>query len=158
VERTDPEDFGDPLTTSDYGICVYDSSAGAPPTSLILGATAPAGGTCAGQACWRALGSPAGSRGYRYKDRERTPDGVDFLLVKPGDDGKAKIVMRGAGGSLGMPSPLNVALPATVQLHSRNECWTATYDTPVRNETGFFKAKPSSPSGAFVDSIEGLLP
>ncbi|HEX6284407.1 MAG TPA: branched-chain amino acid ABC transporter permease, partial [Pyrinomonadaceae bacterium] len=55
-----------------YTMCVYESSAGVPrlarPPIVI-----PAGGTCGKKPCWKR----SGPTGFRYKNRARTPDGVD---------------------------------------------------------------------------------
>lgn len=117
-------DFGDPFESDDYALCAYDES-GAP--ALVLAAAAPAGGTCGTKACWRA---PAAG-GAKYVDRERTPSGLAKLLLKPGDAGKAKIVVKGGGfrlsGQAGFPS-LPLPLPLRVQLQGEHgECWEATF-------------------------------
>jgi hypothetical protein len=40
-------EFGDPLTTDAYTLCLYDG------TGLLAGLTADAGGSCTGKPCWR---------------------------------------------------------------------------------------------------------
>ena len=153
-EETVLEDFGDPLTRDDYTLCIYETVGEQP--SVLLSATAPAGGQCAGRDCWKALSTT----GFRYKDKELTPDGLDTIILKAGDDGKAKIIVKGKGAGLILPSPLDVELPVTVQLQSTNgECWQAGY-FPVgvkKNEADMFKAKAGSPSGAFIEATSGLL-
>ena len=109
-----------------------------------------------GLACWKALSGT----GFKYKDKELTPDGLDTILLKSGDDGKAKIIVKGKGANLGLPSPLDVGLPVAVQLQSTNgECWEAKYfEVGVKkNEADLFKAKAGSPSGAFIDMATGAL-
>ena len=111
---------------------------------------------CAGRDCWKALGT----KGFKYKDKELTPDGLDTIILKAGDDGKARIIVKGKGAGLGLPSPLDVELPVTVQLQSGSgECWEAEYfEVGVKkNEADFFKAKTGSPSGAFLRIESGLL-
>jgi hypothetical protein len=158
-ERTEFGDFGDPVNTDDYTLCVYESSGGSP--SVLLRATVPAGGQCAGRACWKGVGrNPAGSRGYKYKDKERTPDGLEKLALKPGEDVKAKVTAKGRGANLSLPSPLDVELPVSVQLQAANgECWAATYFAAgvQRNDARVFSAKAGSPSGAFLDATSGVL-
>jgi len=156
-EETDFLDFGDPVTTDDYTLCIYEG----PGAFLLFSVGAPAGGNCAGKACWKALGkNPAGSKGYKYKDKEQTPEGVDLIVLKPGDSEKAKVIVKGNGENLGLPSPLDVELPVTVQLQGGNgECWEAKYfEAGVKkSEADQFKAKAGSPSGAFLGVESGLL-
>jgi cysteine-rich repeat protein len=159
---TAADDFGDPFATTAYGLCVYEDVGDTP--SLLLSASVPFGGTCisgsTARPCWSALGSPPGSKGYRYRDKERTPDGIDRLVLKPGSDGRAKIVVRGKGTNLGMPSPLDLTLPLTVQLQASNgECWEAGYFEAgvIKNREDFFKAKAGSPSATFLDVTTTVL-
>src|SRR5262249_3285066 len=42
-------DFGDPLTSDDYALCLYDGA-----DALALRTDAPAGATCGAASCWRA--------------------------------------------------------------------------------------------------------
>jgi len=154
-EKTDFADFGDPRTTDDYTLCIYETVGGQP--SVLLSATAPAGDQCAGLACWKALGTT----GYKYKDRELTPNGLDTIILKAGDDGKAKIIVKGKGANLGLLTPLDVELPVTVQLQSGNgQCWGADYFSVgvKKNEADLFKAKAGSPSGAFLDATTCASP
>ena len=58
-----------------------------------------AGGQCAGKACWKASRNKA----FKYKDKELTPDGPDTILLKSGDEGKAKIIVNGKGANLDLP-------------------------------------------------------
>jgi len=104
---TDKLDLGAPLSTTAYGLCVYEM--GAAP-ALKLEATAPAGGLCAGQPCWKET-----SAGFKYQDRVLTPDGVAMIELKAGPTpGKSTIRVKGKGPRLGLPpsfvSPLSVQL------------------------------------------------
>lgn len=133
-DATATAEFGSPTTTDDYALCIFTSS------GLVLQTNAPAGGTCGGtKPCWKALNV----KGFAYKDADRTPDGVDKVVLKAGLAGKAKTQLKGKGTSL--PAlPLPLSLPATVQLQSENgKCWQATFDTPglSRNDTAQFKGK-----------------
>lgn len=128
-------DFGDPLTATGYSLCVYDSSANAQPLMLAM---APPGGTCAGKPCWKTI-----KGGFKYKDKELTPDGLQFILEKSGIAGKSKLIVKGKGANLGMTT-LPLTTPVTVQL-KRNDtpttCWQATYSTSLKNLPEQFKAK-----------------
>jgi len=140
--RTDAADFGDPGATDQYAVCIYDATG----SSLLFVANAPAGGACGTKPCWKALGKPPASKGFRYRDKERTPDGLLKVRLKPGADGKAKIILKGKGENLsvspqGLPA-LPLPLPVTVQLQAGNgECWGATYSTALVNGPTTFKAK-----------------
>jgi hypothetical protein len=121
-ETTPVSAFGNPLGTDAYTLCVY-GEAGASPIVLAR-ATAPAGGTCKTRPCWKATGD----RGFKYKDAERTPDGIDTLVLKAGTFlGRARIKVKAQGESLSLPV-LPLDLPVRVQLQAGNDrCWEATY-------------------------------
>jgi hypothetical protein len=127
---------------------IYDASG--PAGALLMENRISAGGTCGTKPCWKALGDPPSSKGYRYKNNARTPHGIQKMVLKPGPDGKAKVVIKGGQdhvftGGPGAP-PLPLPLPVTVQLQNRSgECWQATYDAAgVRvNEAGFYKGSGS---------------
>jgi hypothetical protein len=117
---TKPE-FGAPLTTDDYTLCIYDNG------SPIAEATAPAGGTCDGNPCWIDTGAI-----FRYHDTDLTPQGVQKLQLQPGDAGSAKILFRGKGQPLDMPDLGAITGPLDVQLikSSGGVCWGATFSPP----------------------------
>lgn len=105
---TQVTDFGSPNTTDDYALCVFNPE-------LTMQLDAPAGGVCGTSQCWKVLSI----KGFAYKDPDRTPDGVDKVVLKAGLAGKAKVQLRGKGPNL--PAlPLPFTLPATVQLQSAN--------------------------------------
>ncbi len=126
-------DFGDPIGSHAYALCVYDDFGGTP--SLLLSAAIPPGGTCGTQPCWKGLGSPAGASGFKYKDNAGTAGGVTGILLKPGIAGKAKVTLKGKGANLVLPGenahaalPLATPVAARVQLRAANgECWEAVY-------------------------------
>jgi hypothetical protein len=142
-EATTTGDFGDPLSSDDYAFCLFDQS------GLVMSAAVPAGGTCGTKPCWKALSG----KGYKYVDKEGTPDGVTKLLLRSGGAGLAKVILKGKGANLDMPS-LPLTLNVTAQVQGANgECWT-TIHTPLgtsRNDGSQFKSKDGSPSAAFVD-------
>jgi cysteine-rich repeat protein len=80
-----------------------DPTTGADPrvagaTLEVMGGNAGDGGTGPIQlspAQWTGLGNPEGSKGYRFKDPERT-DGVKSVLLKPGNAG-GRLVVTGGG-------------------------------------------------------------
>jgi hypothetical protein len=121
--------FGDPGSTNDYTLCIYDSS------GLLMQFTAPAGSTCKdGKPCWT-----LGSKGFKYADRSSAHDGVSKLVLKPGDAGRAKLAMV-AKGHLDL-APLPLTLPVSVQLRAKDgACFQATFDAAKRNDALRFQA------------------
>ncbi len=135
-EATALADLGDPVAADGYTLCISSSS---PAGALLLEAHAPAGGLCNDKPCWRA----AGTKGFRYKDKERTPDGLDKLGLVPGAEGKAKVIVKGKGQSLALPA-LPLAPPLQVRLVAAGgACWQATFSAAgvTKNDAGQFKAK-----------------
>ena len=126
---TTKEEFGDPLATDDYVLCVYDGS------GVRLSAVAPAGGVCRGPQvlCW--ADKPVG---FNYKNKDLTPNGIFKLSLKAGTDGHAKIGLKGFGALLTMPDLATLTSPVTVQLHRSGggACWGAEYSFPpdIRND------------------------
>jgi hypothetical protein len=145
-------ELGNPVATDDYTLCVFDGSPFR--RRLFLDSTAPAGGSCAnGGSCWTARGTPAGAKGFLYKDsRILLPDGLKRVKIQPGTAGKAKAGVSGLGTNLELPSPMNVTLPVLVQLQGENgACFQSTFTTAKQNAEDTFKAA-NSPSGAFLDA------
>jgi hypothetical protein len=129
-------DFGTPLITTSYQLCVYDAAG-----DTIARASAPAGGVCNGRACWRESSSQ-----FSYKSRDRQPNGRPRssvkLTLRPGPTGSAKIRLQGRGVHLGL-APLPASQPLTVQLKSsEGQCWDALYSAPAeRTDAGQFRDK-----------------
>jgi len=144
---TTKADFGDPLTTDSYELCVYDAT-----PSLVMHATAPAGVSCptgssgnqgVTRPCWRET-----AHGFSYVDKAREPVWLQKVVLERGlVPGTARIVVKGKGTALAAPS-LPLVQPLTVQLkNSRGVCWQATYDAPAtKNSAG--------PPGRFKDTAD----
>jgi hypothetical protein len=128
-------DFGDPLTTTSYALCVYDASGSPQPRH---DGRATAGGTCNGKPCWAQL---TGDR-FFYFDRKTSLEGVETIKLKPGADGVARIAVKFRGKRVEPPA-LPLTPPVTVQLQASNgQCWSAAYDTFItQNGDGRFRAK-----------------
>jgi hypothetical protein len=128
-------ELGSPTSASDYRLCVYDTdyNHGQPR----LRATAPAGAMFGGSPRWKATSS-----GFTYTDPDLTPDGLQTVQLAAGSDGSAKILVKGKGANLHMPS-LPLVVPVTVQLHRSDggPCWSATFTAASRNAPGRFKAR-----------------
>lgn len=126
---TTPADLGDPRNTTGYALCVYDGGGG------LHTATAPAGGTCAGRACWSSA-----ARGFRYRDKDRTPDGIDRLTLDVRGPGDTRIAIKALGENLDTPA-IPLALPVTVELRNADGvCWQSTFGAAGRNAAGRFRA------------------
>lgn len=128
-------DFGSPLTTTDYALCVYDGS-----PALVTHACAPADGMCAGRPCWKET-----RRGYKFRQRDVSGAGLKNslqIVLNEGAAGSAKILVKGNGGTPPIPA-LPIAQPVRVQLvNGAGTCWEATYSAPaVQNEADRFKDK-----------------
>jgi len=139
-------DFGDPVHTDTYALCVYDESQATPRT--LLRATVPPGPS------WQAMGAT----GFTYRDNLGSAGGVTRIGLRTGVAGRAKIRVAMTGSHPTLPFPtLPLALPVAVQLRGHGECWGAAYVTAgiKRNTARKFRAN-SSPSGAFLDTPEAF--
>jgi hypothetical protein len=133
-------EFGNPVLETDYRLCLFDLSGETP--KLFSQAAAPAAGNCTSKPCWKALGRVPGTKGYRYNDKEATPDGLKQMTVTPGTDGNAKVVLKATGVNLALPIlEVPVPQPIKVQLQASNgTCFEATYSTSDKNDGREFKA------------------
>jgi cysteine-rich repeat protein len=125
---TSIEELGDPTADNGYTLCVFGVSPAASPLSL----RAPAGSD------W----TPR-KQGFRYRSRTGMPDGLRSVTLAPGIDGKAKVLVKGAGDLLPLPATATpLSLPVRVQLQSdAGTCWEATFSTAASNDGTKFKAK-----------------
>jgi aldose sugar dehydrogenase len=123
---TDKSEFGDPLGATTYELCLYDAG------GVVGSATIAAGSE------WKETGS-----GYKFKDTALDPDGVQKVLLKAGEDEKAKIIVKAKGDNLAMPNLSLLASPLTVQLKRSGSsvCWGAVYSFPpaIKNDASQFK-------------------
>ncbi len=136
-ERGDPVGGG-----SSYALCAYDQSGPGETANLILETVAPSGGApCEGEPCWKALKNG----GYKYKNKSTLPFGTKTALVKPVKGGKTRLVMTGSGSALGVSSLDAISGPVTVEFQNTagfdGPCWSVTYDAPLKQDAGIFKAK-----------------
>ncbi len=145
-------DLGDPLAgTSDYLICVYDDSALPQP---LMNLAAPRGGTCdKGAACWSK--SPKAATGslikkFAYKDKLRTPDGLEQAQLSSSITGKGSLKFKGKSINLHPPVLSTLDLPVRVQVRRADAlgtCWEAIFnddvlpDRIIKNDGLQFKAK-----------------
>ena len=132
---TQIQEFGDPLSTTSYDLCVFDASAGTP--ELVMSEHVAAAATCASKSCWK-----SGKTSFTYTDRKLENGPISSLFLKAGVDRKARITLKGKGIKLGMPTlPLHVQNAVTVQLSNGTTCWEADYGTSTRNDAFEFRAK-----------------
>lgn len=127
-------DFGDPVTSDDYAVCIYDGR------GLLLEADVPSG--CPGSLrCWREQRTFFQYRNKQSEDlvQQYPPDGLRKLVLKAGADGKASIVVHGKGCRLFHDGPLassdgieTLVSPLTIQLQRSGgaACWGAVYSFP----------------------------
>lgn len=122
---TSTADFGDPLTTDAWDVCVYDAGV------LVLSATAPPGGLCPKRPCWKVR-----KQGFDYADRERTPSGIGNVTLRAGGAGKARLAVRAKGDHLILPSLSALTGPLDVQLQRPSGgCFGARYNAPFRKQS-----------------------
>lgn len=146
-DATSAEDFGNPAQAHPLGVCLYDAA-----DALVFHGRILPGGDCGTKPCWRPLGKPPGSKGYKLARKDGTPDGIQKVVLKPGVAGKTKILVKGGKEGLsGSPtgfSPLPLALPARIQLQQpRGPCWEATFDSAgIQSATATtLRAKSAAP-------------
>lgn len=117
-------DLGDPSSTTDYALCIYDSTGGV--ASLATSLALPAG-----TAGWRSLDP----KGWKWADRSGLVDGLTRFELRTGVAGKSRVKLKAAGASLPLPAPFSPAelfdadTSVVVQLlSSEGRCWTSTFD------------------------------
>lgn len=131
-EETMQDDFGMPTGTTNYALCLYAGTT----QTLIAEAN-----VLADPVKW----APISTKGYKYKDKAGTSDSIQKVILKGGDPGKAKALVKGKGS--GLPDPVlgNVPLPVVAELvnTSNNICFGSTFDSldVIKNDTKQFKAK-----------------
>jgi ELWxxDGT repeat protein len=134
---TEKTEFGDPIRSTSYALCVFDTIAGVP--GLVFESTIPPGGICNVKPCWR-----ESHAGFRYTNSVGSPEGITKLTLTQGlTPGRAKITLKGKGVSLPpLPLPLAQDPAVTVQLkNTAGGCWTADFGTAIVNDPRRFKAK-----------------
>jgi hypothetical protein len=137
-------DFGNPLTTTTYTLCLYDEAGGS--AVFKTGATIPAAGTCGTKPCWRAQSTT----GWTYRDPAASKDGIKTITLKGGTAGKPLIKITGAGANLLQPSAFSGSElfdedPAVIVQLLRGDaetCWSSTFNVSgtKRNDASEFKA------------------
>jgi cysteine-rich repeat protein len=130
---TSVADLGDPLNSTQYDLCVYDTGTGT--RRLLSHLSLPPGGTCSGLPCWRAT-----TTGYEYLN----PAGpLQQLVLRGGLPGEATILARSTGaGATTMVPPLPMSPTVMVRLRaSTGKCWRANFSRPQKNGKRRFKSR-----------------
>ena len=100
----------------------------------------PRAALCANKPCWADK-----TKGFQYKDKDGSPNGITQLQLTAGFGGKAKIQVKGKGMNLPMPALGSLASPVTVQIKRSGGgfCFGASYTFPpaVKNDAVYFKDK-----------------
>ncbi len=123
---TSEASFLDPVTGTQYQLCIYDAVDGP-----LMRLTIPPGPH------WEEK-----SKGFKYTDKLVANDGIKNVLLKAGP-GNATVLVKGKGTGLNMTA-LGSALdlPLTVQLTNGTTCWETIFqNNVVKSSDDLFKAK-----------------
>lgn len=116
-----PAEIGDPIATDDYALCLYDESG---PTPTLLSRWRTRRGQCGTAPCWKASGYT-----FKYRDKLRSPDGIDSFVLKGTTTSPSSFRVKAIGPTFDAP-PLPLPLPARLQFQSTTgHCWEATYSS-----------------------------
>jgi hypothetical protein len=137
-------DLGNPLSSGGtaYDVCLYNDAGGLVGQLRVNRA----GDTCSGVPCWKALGgAPPTGKGYKYKDKALSANGILQILYKGGAAGKSKALIKGSGAGLpaNMAAALQNSASAKVQLRGSDapQCLSLTVTDIKKQDPTFFKAK-----------------
>jgi len=143
-EATTQVSLGNPATGSTrYDACLYGDD-----EVLLAALTVDRGAQVCGnppKACW----VPLSDRGFKYKDRDASADGVQKVVAKSGPVGLGGMTLKAGNkatkGQASMPTGLTSALQGashvTVQfLTSDGQCFGGRVDDLSRTDLGLFKA------------------
>jgi hypothetical protein len=130
-----PSDVGSPLAGTSYTLCLIDARDAAP--TLLMSASTPPDGLCDGQPCWTSV-----PRGFRYRDKGPTAEGLVKIFLHPSLTRKGRIALKGRGGELALPG-FPLVPPVTVRLVRSDgpQCWEATFTTPAESTNAVFRAR-----------------
>jgi hypothetical protein len=124
-ESTLDTEFGDPATSRNYALCVYDAD------ERLISADVPPSSTK-----WQDL---------KYKDKPGSADGIQKIILKPSASDNSKILVKGKGANLPDTTLGSLQLPVTAQLinDETSVCFEGVYDTAevIKNDATQFKAK-----------------
>jgi hypothetical protein len=120
-EATPKADFGAPLATTAYALCIYAGD------DLVTAATIPAGGLCDGKPCWKEQAT-----GFSFRARATAPRSSLAVKLREGlAPGSAKIFVKASGTAVPPPDLAALDAPLAVQLLAGSgACWEAVYSPP----------------------------
>ena len=128
-QSTSQADFGQPTSTTDYALCIYDAADRI--LRLEVGADF---------FRWR----PSGDRGWAYTDRSGSQAGVQKIRLKGSDRDHTVVLLKGKGENTPAMSLGSLPAPITVQLTNDDTpvCWETVYSAGdiSRNEADRLKA------------------
>jgi cysteine-rich repeat protein len=132
--------LGDPTTSTDYTLCLYQSDSG-DGGNVIFRGTVPADGMCGTKPCW----TLTGNNGFVYKDRAGSADGIGLVKATLGGGFR----FRGKGENLALPDlfPDNITLSAKIVARdgaTTTGCW---YRAAARERQSLTSYKGSSTGG-----------
>jgi hypothetical protein len=137
---TDQADYADPTSTTEYTLCIYDHVAGTP--GLSGSVAVPSG------ASW----TDRGPKGYTYKDSAAQAVGVRLVRLRTGADTSARIVFKGRGAGLSVPTPVSASRyfeqspSVTIELVATNgSCWSTAFAETVTRSNSPTRFAASSP-------------
>jgi hypothetical protein len=135
-DEVDQADLGNPSSTTDYALCIYDTAASTPSLAASLGLSA-------GTPGW----IDRSPDGWKYSDRDGLEQGLRTLDVRTGIAGKSRVKLKATGASVPLPAPVsgteffNQDPSVVVQLLSSDgSCWTSEFpaaDTSRNTPTSF---------------------
>lgn len=130
-------DFGQPYATTTYWFCLGDGTG-----ANIFEVAIPPGGDCGGTICWGSTGSA-----HMFTDSSGANGGVRKVILRPGEQGKASIVLKAQGVNLALPA-MPMVTPVTARLsNSLGQCWAETFGGAgvLKNTATHFTGKSGSP-------------
>jgi hypothetical protein len=132
---TTKSEFGTPTSDTGYAVCLYDSDGGNP--TLSAGYTVPFGSD------WKEQ-----KKGFTFKDKEGDPHGITSAKLKEGEEGKAKVSVKGKGVDL-PDLPLSSDSAVGQVVNDLGSCFGATVNATKENQntaekyTGSKKTTPT---------------
>lgn len=128
-------DFGDPIGTHTYALCIYDTVADTP--TLVSEIVVPPSTN------WSVRGA---DKGYKYKDSAALAAGVKSMVMTAGVGTKAKVIVKAKGADLPLPGPVGAtyfAQDSSVILQlvgGQGKCWSTGFVTSAqKNDASTFK-------------------
>ncbi|MEO8603536.1 MAG: hypothetical protein ABI629_13255, partial [bacterium] len=113
--------FENPLTTTDYALCVFAGTRNAYVADSLL-----AYSTISNDATsWKAT-----RKGFRYRQRQATPtNGIARIDLSKFNGERMGLELMGKGTGLHLAElPAGVAITAQLRNSSNSRCWSATFD------------------------------